>query len=143
MLMLGCGNSSMGYDMVQDGYGNIVNLDFSPILIEQMKVKYPLPELSWHVMDVRELAQSANAPALGGASTYDVIVDKGTLDALTAETNGSVWDPSEEVVENVRREVNGVLQYVLLTSPFLHDSERDDSPYLTFLFGDQLTQTRG
>lgn len=125
--MLGCGNSSMGYDMVQDGYGNIVNLDFSPILIEQMKAKYPQPALSWHVVDVRELAENADTPALGGASTYDAIVDKGTLDALTAETNGSVWDPSEEVVNNVRREVDGVLQYVLMLS-FPH--ERVDAHHI-------------
>jgi hypothetical protein len=34
----------------------------------------------------------------------------GTLDALMAETNGSVWDPSPEVRDNIDREVEGVLQ---------------------------------
>lgn len=129
VLMLGCGNSTMGFDMAQDGYQNIVNLDFSNVLIEQMKNKYPQSELSWHVMDVRALAEHADTPILGGAGTYDAIVDKGTLDALTAETNGSVWDPSEEVRDNVRREVEGVLQYVLVLVP------------LTFFVFDRLSPT--
>lgn len=110
VLMLGCGNSTMSFDMVDDGYSQVVNLDFSEVLIDQMRAKYPQPELSWHVMDVRELAENAEGHALGGSGTFDAIIDKGTLDALTAETNGSVWDPSDQVKDNVRREVEGVIQ---------------------------------
>lgn len=33
------------------------------------------------------------------------------MDALMAE-NGSVWNPSEHVLENVRKEVDGVIEYV-------------------------------
>ena len=81
-----------------------------------------VPELEWRVMDIRELEQHAST--LGGPATWDVIVDKGvyfllflsylqtgTMDALMAE-NGSVWNPSEQVLQNVAAEVQGVLQYV-------------------------------
>lgn len=52
-----------------------------------------------------------NAESLGGAQTWDVVLDKGTMDALMAE-KGSVWDPSETVRENVRQEVDGITALV-------------------------------
>jgi SAM-dependent methyltransferase len=43
VLILGCGNSTMAEDMVRDGWmGEIVNVDFSPVVIGQMKAKYGL-----------------------------------------------------------------------------------------------------
>ncbi|KAH9990920.1 hypothetical protein BJV77DRAFT_1010217, partial [Russula vinacea] len=36
ILMLGCGNSTLAEDMYDDGYKNIVNVDYSPVVIEQM-----------------------------------------------------------------------------------------------------------
>lgn len=80
------------------------DLDYSRVLIEQMRER--VPELDWRVMDIRELQEHAGE--LGGAASWDVIIDKGTMDALMAE-NASVWNPSEQVLENVRREVDGVL----------------------------------
>lgn len=65
------------------------------------------PEMDWRVFDVRELQERSQE--LGGMESWDVIIDKGTMDALMAE-KGSVWDPSDAVRENVRREVDGVLQ---------------------------------
>ncbi|WFD21250.1 hypothetical protein MCAP1_003511 [Malassezia caprae] len=96
ILMLGCGNS---------------NLDYSAVLIEKMQQR--VPELDWRVMDIRELCE--NADDLGGPGTWDVIIDKGTMDALMAE-NGSVWNPSEHVLNNVAREVDGVLHLLKHTT---------------------------
>lgn len=93
------------------------DLDYSPVLIEKMQKRFP--ELEWRVMDIRELQE--HAEELGGPGTWDVIIDKGrttklipgTMDALMAE-NGSVWNPSEQVLQNVAREVDGVVQCVAL-----------------------------
>ncbi|WFD48863.1 hypothetical protein GLX27_003534 [Malassezia furfur] len=104
ILMLGCGNSTLSADMYKDGYTNIVNLDYSKVLIEKMQARYP--DLDWRVMDIRELRE--HAEELGGLDSWDVIIDKGTMDALMAE-NASVWSPSEQVLDNVTREVDGVL----------------------------------
>ncbi|KAE8234633.1 hypothetical protein CF326_g322 [Tilletia indica] len=104
ILMLGCGNSGLSADMAADGYSKITNLDFSVVVIDQMKEKHP--EQDWRVMDVRELKEHANE--LGGEGSWDVIIDKGTLDALMAE-KGSVWSPSDSVLANVAAEVEGVL----------------------------------
>ncbi|KAK0552494.1 hypothetical protein OC846_002898, partial [Tilletia horrida] len=104
ILMLGCGNSGLSADMTADGYKNITNLDFSTVVISQMKERHP--DQDWRVMDVRKLREHSDE--LGGSGSWDVIIDKGTLDALMAE-KGSVWSPSETVLENVAAEVEGVL----------------------------------
>ena len=40
ILNLGCGNSRMTEDMVEDGYERITSVDFSRICIDQMQEKY-------------------------------------------------------------------------------------------------------
>ena len=35
--MLGCGNSKLSEQMYEDGYTNILNVDISPTVIEQMR----------------------------------------------------------------------------------------------------------
>ncbi|WFD34271.1 hypothetical protein MCUN1_001108 [Malassezia cuniculi] len=108
VLMLGCGNSTLSKDMYDDKYTGIV-------LIDKMSARHP--ELDWRVMDVRELSE--NAESLGGKGSCDAIIDKGTMDALMAE-NGSVWDPSEQVLDNVRREVDGVVDLLKPGGVFLY-----------------------
>lgn len=115
VLMLGCGNSTLSKDMLDDGYTGIVNLDYSRVLIDKMRARQPM--LDWRVMDVRELR--GHADELGGLESWDAIIDKGTMDALMAE-NGSVWNPSEHVLENVRREVDGVLSLLKPGGVFLY-----------------------
>lgn len=105
ILMLGCGNSTLTADMAKDGYGRITSIDYSGVIIDKMQARHP--EQDWRVMDVRQLQE--NADDLGGLGTWDVIIDKGTMDALMAE-KGSVWDPSEAVRENVKAEIDGVLR---------------------------------
>lgn len=105
ILMLGCGNSTLSIDMAKDGYNHITNLDYSTVLIAKMQARYS--DMDWRVFDVRELQERSEE--LGGKESWDVVIDKGTMDALMAE-KGSVWDPSDIVRENVRREIDGVLQ---------------------------------
>uniref|UniRef100_A0A0D9WG56 Methyltransferase type 11 domain-containing protein n=1 Tax=Leersia perrieri TaxID=77586 RepID=A0A0D9WG56_9ORYZ len=66
MLMLGCGNSLLSEDMVKDGYEEVVNIDISSVVIEQMREKH---------MDVRDMS-------FFGDETFDCVLDKGTLDAM-------------------------------------------------------------
>ena len=40
ILELGCGNSSLAFDLKNLGYKNITSIDFSRIIINQMKEKY-------------------------------------------------------------------------------------------------------
>ncbi|KAJ1960756.1 hypothetical protein GGI12_003630 [Dipsacomyces acuminosporus] len=102
ILMLGCGNSTLSGDMYDDGYENIINVDYSDVVIEQMKQRTKhQPKMEWKVMDVRELELESGS--------IDVACDKGTLDALMVE-KGDVWEPSKELCDNVAREIDEVVR---------------------------------
>ncbi|KAJ1985585.1 hypothetical protein H4R33_003922 [Dimargaris cristalligena] len=112
VLMLGAGNSTLSEDMYRDGYHHITNIDFSETVIDQMRQRCAdLTEMEWEVMDIREL-QLADA-------SFDLVVDKGTMDALMCE-QGDVWDPSEELMENVRREVDEALRVLKVGGKFIY-----------------------
>ncbi|KAK0189081.1 S-adenosyl-L-methionine-dependent methyltransferase [Armillaria mellea] len=103
ILMLGCGNSTLSEDMYDDGYKNIVNVDYSSIVIEQMQKRHgsDRPEMEWRVMDVRELEFADDQ--------FDVVIDKGTMDAMMT-ARGDVWDPPEKVVSDCTKEVDEVIR---------------------------------
>ncbi|CAG8836539.1 40059_t:CDS:2, partial [Gigaspora margarita] len=102
ILMLGCGNSTLSEDMYDAGYHNITNVDFSAIVIENMQTRcIDKVGMSWLVMDIRDLKFPEE--------TFDVIIDKGTMDALMSD-EGNVWDPKPETVENVKRAVDQVVR---------------------------------
>lgn len=58
-------------DRYDEGWTNIVNVDYSTPLIEQMIEKHSVsrPEMSWHQMDIRALEFEDNS--------FDVAIDKG------------------------------------------------------------------
>ncbi|KAI0924235.1 hypothetical protein AcW1_006406 [Taiwanofungus camphoratus] len=103
ILMLGCGNSKLSEEMYDDGCKNIVNTDYSGILIEKMRQRHEhaRPQMEWHEMDIRDLTFDSE--------TFDVAIDKGTMDAMMT-AKGDVWDPPEEVVQNCDREIDEVLR---------------------------------
>ncbi|KAL0241519.1 hypothetical protein GEMRC1_006754 [Eukaryota sp. GEM-RC1] len=76
ILVVGCGNSRLSYQLYEAGYQSIVSIDIAENVVEQMVEKYKesAPELEWQKMDVRKL----DFPS----ETFDLIVDKGTMDAL-------------------------------------------------------------
>ncbi|KAH8986130.1 S-adenosyl-L-methionine-dependent methyltransferase [Lactarius akahatsu] len=102
ILMLGCGNSTLSEDMYDDGYKNIVNVDYSPVVIERMRARnHDRPEMPWLVMDIRNLELEDES--------FDVAIDKGTMDAMMT-TKGDVWDPPQQVIDDCTREVDEVLR---------------------------------
>ena len=79
ILMLGCGNSRMSEDMYADGYERIVNIDYSAVCIEKMRLKCGerMAAMSWLVMDINELTFED--------ASFDCVLEKGTLDALLVD----------------------------------------------------------
>ena len=89
ILMLGCGNSMLSEDMYNDGYRNIVNIDFSSIVVNNMKRKCQgLVDMEWIVM----------------------VVEKETLDALLVEEK-DVWNPSEGTRNTMDCDLSQVRSY--------------------------------
>ena len=72
ILILGCGNSALAFDLCRDGMRNITSLDISPVVINRMRAaaaSLGWPHLVWTVGDMLSL------PYPDGA--FDVVIEKG------------------------------------------------------------------
>ncbi|KAK3640547.1 hypothetical protein LTR56_011886 [Elasticomyces elasticus] len=75
--------------------GNQTAVDFSATVIANMKSAHP--SIEWMKMDIRHLTFEAES--------FDICIDKATLDAMLY---GSLWDPEDEVRANVKAYVDEV-----------------------------------
>ncbi|KAG2138911.1 S-adenosyl-L-methionine-dependent methyltransferase [Suillus cothurnatus] len=114
ILMLGCGNSKFSEDMWEDGYKNIVNVDYSPVVIEKMRNRHKdmRPEMTWEVKDVRTLDGL-------DTSSFDIAIDKGTMDAMMTSST-DVWDPPEQVIKDCTAEVSQVIRVLKRNGIFIY-----------------------
>lgn len=81
------------------GFHKQTCLDFSKVVLDNMRIAFKdLPEIMWTFADIRDMPQIRSG-------AYDCAVDKGTLDAML---HGSIWDPPEEVVDDVQKYSNEV-----------------------------------
>ncbi|CAN8254080.1 unnamed protein product [Cochlearia groenlandica] len=107
VLMVGCGNSLMSEDMVNDGYEDIVNVDISSVAIEMMRRKYScVPQLKYMQMDVRDMSYFAD-------DSFDTIIDKGTLDSLMCGNDAILSAP--RMLGEVSRLIKPGGTYFLIT----------------------------
>lgn len=91
----GCGNSALSHDLHELGYTDVTSIDFSPACIAAMRARYArCPGLRWAVMDIRALAFPD--------ATFDVVLEKGTLDVLMVEESDP-WDVSPQAAAAMRR----------------------------------------
>lgn len=88
---------SLTADLHSIGYTNQTSVDFSQVVIDAMSSKYSSLSQTWLVQDVRALTFEPDS--------FDVAIDKGTLDAMI---HGSLWDPPEDVIENIGKYVDEV-----------------------------------
>ncbi|KAJ3414804.1 hypothetical protein HDV05_006051 [Chytridiales sp. JEL 0842] len=99
ILHLGCGNSELGPNMYREGFHFQENIDYSEAVIEDMRREYSesMPEMKWTVADIFQMSSTL------GTNKYDVVIDKGTLDAfLTGWPDEDPWDPSEPCLQQCR-----------------------------------------
>lgn len=75
ILVPGCGNSSLSEEIYINDCKNVTSVDFSPVVINQMKQKYiNKPAMAWVAADVTKLPMED--------ASFDIIVDKGCVDSL-------------------------------------------------------------
>uniref|UniRef100_A0A7C9A0M1 Methyltransferase domain-containing protein n=1 Tax=Opuntia streptacantha TaxID=393608 RepID=A0A7C9A0M1_OPUST len=76
ILIPGCGNSRLSEHLYDAGFHGITNIDFSKVVISDMLRRNvrDRPDMRWRVMDMTQM-QFADG-------TFDVVLDKGGLDAL-------------------------------------------------------------
>eukprot|EP00075_Anas_platyrhynchos_P030773 XP_027320026.1 EEF1A lysine methyltransferase 4 [Anas platyrhynchos] len=105
ILVLGCGTSTLSYDLHEGGYRDVTSIDFSPACIEAMRARYShCPGLRWAVMDVRSLAFPD--------ASFDVVLEKATLDVLLVDEKDPwrVSAPAAAAMHRVLAEVSRVLR---------------------------------
>ncbi|KAL2912960.1 hypothetical protein HK105_207526 [Polyrhizophydium stewartii] len=114
ILHLGCGNSRLGEDMHRAGWTDIVNVDFSPKVIETMATRCAgLDGLHWLVADVFKLDEVFDA------ETFDYAIDKGTLDALLTRKHDP-WNPPADLCAEIERYMAQVARCLRRGGVFLH-----------------------
>ncbi|EFA80511.1 hypothetical protein PPL_07347 [Heterostelium album PN500] len=114
ILMLGCGNSTLGDDMYDDGYHHITNVDYSSNVIKSMSEKSKdKVNMKWLEMDIRDMKAFEN-------ESFDVVLDKATMD--TFFSGADVWSPAENVLSDVKQEVDEVVRILKVGGVFIYIS---------------------
>eukprot|EP01103_Thecamoeba_quadrilineata_P015572 TRINITY_DN4964_c0_g1_i2.p1 TRINITY_DN4964_c0_g1~~TRINITY_DN4964_c0_g1_i2.p1 ORF type:complete len:184 (+),score=18.34 TRINITY_DN4964_c0_g1_i2:174-725(+) len=103
ILMVGCGNSGLSFDMIKDGYSEVVNIDISAIVIEEMRKRHP--NMIFEVQNVCNLPYEDKS--------FDAAIDKGTLDALLCGNN-SVKN-AEMMLANISRTLKPGGTFIMIT----------------------------
>lgn len=105
-LVLGCGNSTMSRDMIKDGFQMVYNIDISSVVIEQMSQLYKdEPKLIWEKMNCAKLSYKDNS--------FDLIFDKGTLDAIICHPND--FQRMEDTLKEVHRTLKPGGRFISIT----------------------------
>jgi ubiquinone/menaquinone biosynthesis C-methylase UbiE len=106
ILMVGCGNSRVSEDMVNDGYQRIVNIDISSVVIHAMSEKHRNnPRLIWKVMDVMKMDFLD--------CEFDAVIDKGTMDAILCGENSS--DNAKKMAQEIYRVLKPGGVFIMIT----------------------------
>ena len=101
--MIGCGNSKLSEDLYDVGYHSLVNIDISEIVIKQMNARNNIkrPEMKFIKMDLLDMKLDSES--------FQVVVDKGTLDAIFTTDDKKVAENVEKMLGEISRvlEVGG------------------------------------
>ncbi|CAN6462771.1 unnamed protein product [Victoria cruziana] len=107
ILVPGCGNSRLSECLHDAGFRDIINIDFSRVVISDMLRLHirTRPSMRWRVMDMTDL-QFADG-------SFDAVVDKGGLDALMEPERGS--ETGNQYLSEVKRVLNLGGKFICLT----------------------------
>ncbi|CAF9908994.1 MAG: hypothetical protein ALECFALPRED_005189 [Alectoria fallacina] len=114
ILHLGCGNSTLTADLHALGFTHLTSIDFSDVVIKSMETKYKDLNTVWKVMDVRQMDGLFD-------DSFDIAIDKATMDSMF---HGSMWDPPDDVRENIERYLGEVVRVLVPGGTFLYITYR-------------------
>lgn len=107
-LIIGCGNSDFSFDFYDAGYHTITNLDFSTIVIDEMKSKNGARNMHWNVGDMTKMPEYKD-------NSIDVIFDKGALDALMSTNNTDTIRQAKAMFSEIDRILSSNGKYICIT----------------------------
>ncbi|KAH9649742.1 methyltransferase 11 domain-containing protein [Citrus sinensis] len=108
ILVPGCGNSRLSEHLYDAGFHGITNVDFSKVVISDMLRRNvrDRPDMRWRVMDMTSMQVFMD-------ETFDVILDKGGLDALMEPELGHKL--GNQYLSEVKRLLKSGGKFVCLT----------------------------
>ncbi|CAJ1335415.1 unnamed protein product [Effrenium voratum] len=92
VLHVGCGTSNVTQGLWRDGFRQILNIDFSQVVVKLMSERWveKCPDdsegVQWRHMDLTDLSQLP-------AASFDLAIEKFTLDAILCEAKEDLTDP--------------------------------------------------
>ncbi|RHY34880.1 hypothetical protein DYB32_002406 [Aphanomyces invadans] len=105
VLVVGCGNSDLSPDWANDGYLHVTSMDFSALVIDEMKHKHP--SMKWDVMDMTQMSYAD--------ASFDCVMDKGALDALMATDDTPVLADAVKMFREIDRVLAPGGSYICVT----------------------------
>lgn len=121
ILVLGCGNSNFSNQLYDAGYHNIYNIDYSDLVIKEMKEKnlHKRESMTWEIGDVTNMES-----LFPKEEDFQIIIDKGTLDAIFSENTAALRQKVKQMFDEVNRLLdgfNGMYVCVSLAQDFILD----------------------
>jgi SAM-dependent methyltransferase len=102
ILFVGTGNSSFPNDFLNSMSHPEVcyfcNIDFSPVVIDQQRKRFP--NMEWLTMDMTALT-------FPSSRKFDIVIDKAAMDSIVVD-RGDPWDPSD----NTKTSVDGMMKSI-------------------------------
>lgn len=109
ILIIGCGNSNFSSDLYDMGYTNITNLDFSELVIEDMRRKNSYRvHMRWDIGDMTKMD-------LYQDKSYDIVIDKGALDALMSANTDEIQWKVQSMFREIERVLSDTGKYICIT----------------------------
>ena len=119
ILLIGCGNSSLGFDMWKDGFTNIDCIDYAESVIERMNQKYVdepnydklQKELRFYCMDMMNMPDFKEG-------MFDFVIDKATMDVILTD-NKDPWNPLPHIFEKSSKTLNECIRVLKSEGTFI------------------------
>jgi SAM-dependent methyltransferase len=138
-LEVGCGNSTLSEQMWEASgkKADITAIDFSDTCIDLMKMNFPLRADKYLCMDGRDMEFKEGS--------FDVVVDKGTLDALTASKTEAAIHNGRRVAKEIARVVKpgGTFVTISCTAPTKWAESLGLQPQFSAFMDKQITAQCG
>ena len=95
ILELGCGNSTMSFNLYNLGYKNITAIDFSYNVINQMKKTYENTSINYMQCDFNRLNEYFNQ------NEFNMIIEKAGLDSIATKNSPEVPEKLVNIYEKI------------------------------------------
>ena len=95
ILEMGCGNSTLSYELFNRGFKNITAIDFSTVVIKEMRKIYENTSIIYEVCDFN------NMTFFFEPKTFDIVIEKAGLDSIATKGTDDVPNLLYKVFKNI------------------------------------------